>query len=116
MTERTLAKTRGVPEDELPPSSRRIAIDPNQVRAMAQLGIGIRKIAEILGISQSTLLARSDLREAYDKGRCTMKGALRKTQLEMALGEFKGEDGKKLPPNVKMLIHLGKNLLGQRDR
>ena len=62
-------------------------------------------IADTLNISVDTLRRDSKLYDAWRKGRAKMKVSLRKKQLSQALA---GSNA--------MLIWLGKNILGQKDR
>jgi len=78
-------------------------IDLEQVRRMAACGCTDREIAYILGVSEALL--RRKARQALDQGRAQLQKSLRRKQLEMAR---RG--------SVPMLIWLGKQYLGQRDR
>jgi hypothetical protein len=78
-------------------------IDLEQVRRMAACGCTDREIAFILGVSENLL--RRKARQALDQGRAQLQKSLRRKQLEMAR---RG--------SVPMLIWLGKQYLGQRDR
>jgi len=78
-------------------------IDLEQVRRMAACGCTDREIAFILGVSEAFL--RRKARQALDQGRAQLQKSLRRKQLEMAR---RG--------SVPMLIWLGKQYLGQRDR
>jgi len=70
---------------------------------MAACGCTDREIAFILGVSENLL--RRKARQALDQGRAQLQKSLRRKQLEMAR---RG--------SVPMLIWLGKQYLGQRDR
>jgi len=80
------------------------AISTNAVTALAAVGHDKRQIARALGFSESTWRARADLVAAYDDGRSSLEGALLSKQVEMAL------DG-----NDKLIVWLGKVMLGQQD-
>ena len=80
-----------------------VDIDPGQVKRLAEAGLSVVKIAEILGVSRSTLYER--FRTDLDKGREDIHHSLRAAQIRLAL-----------QGNATMLIWLGKQLLGQVDR
>lgn len=78
-------------------------VDLKLVERLAAIGCTDREIAVTLEVSENFLRRRC--REALDRGRARLKKSLRRKQLELAR---KG--------NVPMLIWLGKQYLGQRDR
>jgi hypothetical protein len=66
------------------------------------------EVASRLGISKATLdrrLETAEFRGAWDTAQSELKISLRTKQVELALGG-----------NTTMLVWLGKQLLGQRDR
>ncbi len=81
----------------------RVQIDPKQVELLAGCGATVEEIAAKLGVSERTLYR--DFGSVIEKGRATGKMSLRGKQFERAM---KGSDA--------MLIWLGKQLLGQRDK
>lgn len=79
-----------------------IAVPPDEVELMAQIGSTDKEIAEHFGIGHDTL--RRNFADQLAKGRSNLKQRLRQKQLQVA---FEG--------NPTMLIFLGKNYLGQAD-
>lgn len=73
------------------------------VQSLARIGCTIPEIAKIVGISEATLKRRASAEVA--KGHEEMKMSLRRWQYE------KAKEG-----SVPMLIWLGKQYLGQRDK
>jgi hypothetical protein len=75
----------------------------------ASIGCTMEEIATLVGVGRRTLIDRvkvdPELREAIDRGREQGRTTLRRLQWKAA------EDG-----NPTMLIWLGKQLLGQRDK
>ena len=56
-------------------------------------------------------------RETWEYGKDHMKMSLRRQQYRAAMGEILSSDGKtNIPPSVTMMIWMGKNELGQRDK
>ena len=101
-----------------------LAIDPEQVKSMAQIGCTMDEMSTVLKCSVDTLSDRfGDLiAENRDKG----KMSLRRLQLRIAQGqaaEYQKDPETGLPiqvkpamaPNAQMAIHLGKHWLGQKD-
>lgn len=82
---------------------KRIDIDLKQVERLAEIGCTDQEIAHVLGVSEAHIQRRA--RDALDRGRANLRRSLRRKQLELAR---KG--------SVPMLIWLGKQYLGQRDR
>jgi len=80
-----------------------IALDLKQVERLAEIGCTDQEIAHVLGVSEAHVQRRA--REALNKGRAQLRQSLRRKQIELAK---KG--------SVPMLIWLGKQYLGQRDR
>ena len=77
---------------------------------MARIGATYEEIASALGCHYDTVRRRikdekCEFSKRYKKGAADIRKSLRRKQIEIAK---KG--------NVAMLIWLGKNLLGQRDR
>jgi hypothetical protein len=79
------------------------------VARCAEIGCTIEEIATVLGFSRSNLYERMDaqpeIREAIDRGRNLGKVRLRLLQWRSAMAG-----------NVTMLIWLGRQVLGQKDR
>lgn len=80
-------------------------IDENLVEALARIGCTQTEIATTLGFSQKMFSLRKSLRAAHERGIDSMKTSLRRWQYS------KAKEG-----NVAMLIWLGKQYLGQRDK
>lgn len=80
-------------------------VDIDQVENLAAIGCTQDEIAVVLKVSSRTLQRRKDVHEAIDRGMHRLRTSLRRWQYE------KAKDG-----NVAMLIWLGKQLLGQRER
>ncbi len=78
-------------------------IDAAQVRRLASIGCTTNDIAYVVDCSKDTLERR--YAAAIEKGRAEGRTSLRRKQFALAM---KG--------NGTMLVWLGKNLLGQRDR
>lgn len=78
-------------------------IDAEQVESMAAIGCTVAEIATILGCSSRTLERR--FVAPIERGRSRLNRSLRRKQVEMALAG-----------NVTMLIWLGKQMLGQREK
>jgi hypothetical protein len=81
----------------------KLEIDPEQVENMAAIGCTVDEMATILGCSGRTLQKR--FFTPIERGRSRLNRSLRRKQAEMALNG-----------NVTMLIWLGKQYLGQRER
>jgi len=81
----------------------KIDIDPKQVEDMASIGCTVDEMATILGCSGRTLQRR--FVTPIERGRSRLNRSLRRKQAELALNG-----------NVTMLIWLGKQYLGQRDK
>jgi hypothetical protein len=84
-------------------------IDLDVVRRAAGIGCTVDEIAAVLGVPRRTLYDRMEqdleIRRALDEGRDQGRATLRRLQWQQA---YAG--------NPTMLIWLGKQLLGQRDR
>ncbi len=88
----------------------KIEIDLKQLEALAGLQCTDEEIAAVLGVSTDTIGRRkqeedSSFAEVYKRGKEKGKASLRRYQFEAAK---KG--------NVTMMIWLGKQLLGQKDK
>ena len=81
----------------------RLSIDPAQVEELAAIMCTQAEMATVLGCSVKTLERRFG--RAIEKGKARAATSLRRKQWQLA------EKG-----NVTMLIWLGKQYLGQRDR
>lgn len=84
----------------------RKTIDPLKVIELAAKSLSVEEIAATLDVSADTLTRR--FAEQLARGRGLCNGSLRRRQYEVAMGES-------TQGNVPMLIHLGKNRLGQKD-
>ena len=97
-------KKTGRPEGRPP-----IQFDLAGIQGFASLNATKQEVAAFFGVSESTVDHRfhtePELREAWEKGRATGKLSLRRKQTELAQAG-----------NVTMLIWLGKQLLGQKDK
>jgi hypothetical protein len=80
-------------------------VDLRQVEALASMGLTQDEIAAVVGCTSRTLRARADTREAMTIGGHKVRASIRRWQYE------KAKEG-----NVAMLIWLGKQILGQRER
>jgi hypothetical protein len=79
-------------------------IDPEQVEKLAQLGLSYAEIAAVLDCDASTLTRR--FAQVIKKGHEHRDASLRRTQFDVAVNQ----------KNPTMLIWLGKQFLGQRDK
>lgn len=82
---------------------KKLDIDPNQVQLLASAFCTNEEIAAKLGCSPDTLTRR--FADSLKRGRDSAKASLRAKQFQLAM---KG--------NVTLLIWLGKQHLGQRDK
>lgn len=82
-----------------------IPINYELAEKMAVIGCTQSEISEILGISVKTFEANPKLIGIHKKGQEKLRASLRRMQYKSA------QEG-----NVTMLIWLGKQLLGQRDK
>jgi hypothetical protein len=84
-------------------------LDPRTAERLASIQCTDKEIAHCLGVSEATLIRRKqgdpDFAEALDRARSQGRMSLRRKQFEKANA---GSD--------TMLIWLGKQILGQRDR
>ena len=108
-TEVVRALRRVYPDVDWPGPNRspRIHIDVKKLEKLASLYVTIGEAASVLGVSRSTLTRRlrePAYHEAWERGRTSVKIALRRKQIEVALG---GDN--------TMLIWLGKQILGQHE-
>lgn len=89
-----------------------VAITPSALRNLGAWLSTFAEAAAFLGISVTTLSNRlrehPELRAAWDEGHELGKGTLRRRQLEVAFSDT--------PQAATLLVHLGKTILGQRDR
>lgn len=87
-----------------------IEVDYEQVSKLAGIGCTVAEIGAVLGLGESTVWDRLnrdwEFSEAYKRGREEGKETLRRAQWHKAIN-----DG-----NPAMLIWLGKQILGQKDR
>ena len=99
MTEGQSKRGRGRP---------RIEITVSDLEALGELACVNREIAAFLGVSERTIekrLQEPELREALARGEARANVSLRRKQLNMALNGDR-----------TMLIWLGKQRLGQKDK
>jgi hypothetical protein len=87
------------------PKGSVIEIDLDKVEALASFGCTQDEIAVITRCSARTLRRRKDVKLALERGYSKMRSSIRRWQYE------KAKEG-----NVAMLIWLGKQILGQRDK
>lgn len=83
-------------------------IDIDQMKMWARAGATIPEMAKRLGVGHATLerrLQKPEFRQALEEAKAEMYISLRSKQVAMALGG-----------NVTMLIWLGKQYLGQKDK
>ena len=80
-----------------------IEVDVKLLEAMAERALTQADCAAVMGISVDTIQRR--YLEVYERGVQKACASLRKKQFELAIAG-----------NVTMLIWLGKNLLGQKDK
>ena len=85
------------------PGRPRVQIDPEQVRHLAGIACTIEEIADVLGCSKRTLEKR--FHAEIESGRLRCRVSLRRMQFKAAQGG-----------NTTMMIWLGKQLLGQKDK
>lgn len=94
----------GKPEGRPP-----IQFDLEGITTLSALNCTLQEVAAFFGAAESTVEHRfrsePDLKAAWEKGRATGKLSLRRKQTELANAG-----------NVTMLIWLGKQLLGQKDK
>ena len=83
-------------------------IDTEKLEQLASFGCTNIELASFFGCTESLL--RKSYSEFLTKGREKGKIRLRQAQWKSALGS------EKHPPNVTMLIWLGKQVLGQTDK
>lgn len=81
-----------------------LPLDAEQVYKLARLGCTLEEIADILGCNRQTITNRFSQEVA--NARATLKSSLRRAQLKRAIRDR----------SDSMLIHLGKNMLGQGDK
>lgn len=81
----------------------RKVVDVEMVENLAAIGCSTREIASIVDASERVLQRR--FAAPLEKGRSRLFKALRRKQVELALAG-----------NVTMLIWLGKQMLGQKDK
>lgn len=82
----------------------RAKIDKDQVFRLASIACTVNEIAAFCGVSNRTIERRC--RVELERGRKIAEMSLRRKQFEKAVKEG----------NVTMLIWLGKQMLGQKDR
>lgn len=80
-------------------------VDIEAVENLAAIGCTQDEIAVVMKVSTKTLHRRKDVHDAIERGGARLRSSLRRWQYN------KAKDG-----NVAMLIWLGKQLLGQRER
>lgn len=92
------------------PGRPRLDIDAGLVSSLAGIGCTVAEIATCLSVSKDTL--ERNFAADIEKGREKARMSLRRKQWDAAMnGCKKGEKA-----NATMLIWLGKQLLGQRDK
>ena len=86
----------------------RIELGIETLEGLAEIGATIQEAAHVFGIGHATFerrIAETEYAEAWERGQSHMKVSLRRKQIQLALAG-----------NPTMLIWLGKQILGQRDR
>jgi hypothetical protein len=82
--------------------------DLDAIRNYAMIGCPDREIAFLIGVSPSRFVelkaTRPEIPQALELGRASLHESLRRKQIEKALGG-----------DTKMLIHLGRVMLDQRE-
>lgn len=81
----------------------KIELNLKLIRDLARIGCTLPEIASIVGVNEKTIRRRAS--DEVEKGQNEMRTTLRRWQY------MKAKDG-----NVAMLIWLGKQFLGQRDK
>jgi len=87
-------------------------VDLDQIESFGRLRLTKQAVSAWYGLTQyqtANLFARSDVRAAYDRGRAQTVAAIRQKQLQLALGN----EDKNIPPDVRMLLHVGFHLADQ---
>ena len=97
-------RQKSKPKKERRPRGRpRKELDAQLIEKLCSEGGTVREIADLFDVSPVTLRRNYSL--AIRKGRAELYQSLRRKQVSVALGG-----------NTALLIWLGKNLLGQRDK
>ena len=100
MAEKNKPKSNGKHPGGAP---KKYEVDIEKLKKLAAIGCTYEECSDILGVSNETL--RKSYSQFYTKGRENLKERLRRKQIKKAL-----------TGNVVMLIWLGKQYLGQKDR
>tara|TARA_R110001606_G_C15316121_1_gene644165 strand:- start:989 stop:1339 length:351 start_codon:yes stop_codon:yes gene_type:complete len=79
-----------------------IELDTNQIARLASIQCSVREIASVMGVCKDVIY--NNFMDAVNEGREKGKVSLRRRQWEVA------DEG-----DTRMLIHLGKHWLDQRD-
>jgi hypothetical protein len=83
--------------------------------AMANCGATDQEIADWFGVPKS-VIAAPRFKYILDHARANMKVAIRRAQLRTALGSKRDRYGRQVvPADSRLLIHLGKTVLQQRE-
>jgi hypothetical protein len=96
-------KNKPLPKPKGKGGRPRLDIDPAQVERMAAIGCTVEEIAVLVGCSKSTL--DKGFSAPIEKGRMRLNRSLKRKQVQLA------RQG-----NVTMLIWLGKQYLGQKEK
>lgn len=91
--------------DEAPKHKRPVKvkdIDREQVWRLACMQCTLREIADVVGVSHQTI--NKHFSDLIEKGKSVGKKSLRRAQWDKALNG-----------DTRMMIHLGKNYLAQKD-
>ena len=91
-------------EHDIKLGAKPIKLDLELISKLASIQCTGTEIASVLGVSNDTILSNKTNRAAFDAGREKGKVSLRRRQWEVA------QEG-----DTRMLIHLGKYWLDQRD-
>jgi hypothetical protein len=96
-------KAKPAPKPQAKVGRPRLDIDPAQVERMASIGCTVEEIAVLIGCSKSTL--DKGFSASIERGRMRLNRSLKRKQVQLA------RQG-----NVTMLIWLGKQYLGQKEK
>jgi hypothetical protein len=79
-------------------------LDEDRIKKLASIGLSVAEIAAVEGVNKKTIERRC--LDVVENGRLNMNASLKRKQYDMAVNNG----------NVAMLIWLGKQYLGQRDK
>lgn len=102
---KAIKKKKDIPKEPQKRGRKKIKIDYDRISRLAQINLTQEHIADIEGISVRTLLRDPIFCQTYKRAKTRGAGTLLQKQWEVAM------EG-----NTTMLIWLGKQYLGQRDK